>query len=134
MKFKLLSLTLFSLSAVSPLMIPSLTHPAMAGCVAVDVGTQVAVDGNRKGNQTNHTTQNFGPNCTNSRGGSVTTVGQQNCVSGSCEQRRTSSQYVDGDGNPIGVKTPNIGIQVHTPVHVYNPAEDPNWRFYKNNR
>ena len=127
MKFKLLSLSLFSLSAVSPLMIPSFTHPAMAGCVAVDVGTQVAVDGNRTGHQTNHTTQNFGPNCSNSRGGTVTTVGHQSCVSANCQQNRTSSQLVDGDGNPIGVKTPNIGIQVHTPVHVYNPAEDPNW-------
>lgn len=127
MKLKLLSLGLFSVSALSPLMISSFTRPAVAGCVAVDVGTQVAVDGNRRGNQTNNTTQSFGPNCSNSRGGTVTTVGHQSCVSANCEQHRTSSQAVDGDGNPIGVKTPNIGIHVHTPVHVYSPAQDPNW-------
>jgi hypothetical protein len=132
MKFKLLSLSLFSLSAVSPLMIPSLTHPAVAGCVAVDVSTQVAVDGNRKGNQSNSVNQGFGPNCRNGNGGNVTSVGNQVCHSTSCAQSRHSSQYADGDpNNPTGVSTPNIPIQVHVPVHVYDPSKDPNFPFNK---
>jgi hypothetical protein len=132
MKFKLLSLTLFSLSAVSPIMLPSLSHPAMAGCVAVDVSTQVAVDGNRKGNQSNNTNQNFGSNCRNGNGGNVTTVGNQVCHSTNCVQRRNSSQFADGDPNSsTGVSTPNIPISVHVPVHVYDPSKNPNFPFNK---
>lgn len=131
MKFKLLSLTLFSLSAVSPIMLPSLSHPAMAGCVAVDVSTQVAVDGNRKGNQSNNVNQNFGANCRNG-GGTVTSVGNQLCHSTNCVQKRNSSQFADGDPNSYtGVSTPNIPIKVSVPVHVYDPSKDPNFRYYR---
>jgi len=127
MKFKLLSLSLFSITALSPFIVPSFIPSAQAGCIAVDVGTQVAVDGHRQGHQSNHTSQNFGSNCNGTTGSKVTTVGTQTCVSDRCEQRRNSSQYVDGDPNSrIGVRTPNIGIQVRTPVHVYNPSLDPN--------
>lgn len=132
MKFKLLSLGLFSLSAVSPIIISSVTHPAMAGCVAVDVSTQVAVDGNRRGNQSNNTNQNFGPNCRNGNGGNVTTVGNQVCHSANCVQSRNSSQFADGDPNSsTGVNTPNIPIKVHVPVHVYDPSKNPNFPFHK---
>ncbi|MDF5722378.1 MAG: hypothetical protein PUP91_18190 [Rhizonema sp. PD37] len=127
MKFKLLSLSLFSITALSPFIVPSLIPSAQAGCIAVDVGTQVAIDGQRVGHQTNRTSQNFGPNCDGTSGSKVTTVGTQTCVSGRCVQRRNSSQYVDGDPNSrIGVRTPNIGIRVKTPVHVYNPSLDSN--------
>ena len=112
MKFKLLSLSLFSITALSPFIVPSFIPSAKAGCIAVDVGTQVAVDGHRQGHQSNHTSQNFGANCNGTTGSKVTTVGTQTCVSGSCSQRRSSNQFVDGDPNSrIGVRTPNIGIQ-----------------------
>ncbi|MBR8838631.1 MAG: hypothetical protein DSM106950_32680 [Stigonema ocellatum SAG 48.90 = DSM 106950] len=134
MKFKLLSLSLFSLSALSPIAISSLTHPAMAGCVAVDVGTQVAVDGHKgRGNQTNNVNQNFGPNCRNSVGGTVTSVGNQVCHSGTCAQSRTSNQYADGNPNyRTGVNTKNIGIRVNPQIHVYDVSKDPN--FFINRR
>lgn len=124
MKFKLLSLSLFSLSAVSTFVLPSLTPSAMAGCVAVDVSTQVAVDGSNRRRQSNQANQEFGRNC-NGSGSTVTSVGNQVCVSnGTCEQRRTSNQYVDGNpNNRHNVRTPNIGIRVGVPVHVRNAAE-----------
>lgn len=124
MKSKLLSLSLFSLSAVSTFVFPSLTTTAMAGCVAVDVSTQVAVSGSRRRQQSNDVNQDFGRNC-NGSGSSVTTVGNQLCVSGgTCEQRRTSNQFVDGNpNNRSNVRTPNIGIRVGVPVHVRNAAE-----------
>jgi hypothetical protein len=124
MKFKLLSLSLFSLSAVSTFVLPSLTPSAMAGCVAVDVSTQVAVDGSRSRRQSNQVNQDFGRNC-NGSGSTVTTVGNQLCVSGgTCEQRRTSNQYVDGNSNyRSNVRTPNIRVNVGVPVHVRNAAE-----------
>jgi hypothetical protein len=131
MKFKFLSLSLLSLSAVSPFLMPEWTPKAMAGCVAVDVSTQVAIDGTRKtpGRQTNQVSQSFGENCL---GSTVTSVGNQVCVATNCEaQRRSSTQYVSGGSNITGVKTPNINVKVHVPVHVYNPAADPN---FMNNR
>lgn len=123
MKFKLLSLSLFSLSAVSTFFLPSLTPSAMAGCVAVDVSTQVAVDGSRRRRQSNQANQQFGQNC-NGSGSTVTSVGNQVCVSdGTCEQRRRSDQFVDGNShNRSRVRTPNIGVNVHVPVHVNNAA------------
>lgn len=120
MKFKLLSLSLFSISAVSPFLIPSLTPEAMAGCVAVDTSVQVAVDRSRQRSQTNDVSQNFGENC---QGGRVRSSARQVCVSeGKCEQARTSEQNVTGDSNRRSrVNTPNIKVKVHVPVHVTKP-------------
>lgn len=123
MKFKFLSLSLFSAAAISPFLIPSLTPSAQAGCVAVDVNTQVAVDGQRRGNQRNNVNQEFGPNCENSVGGVVRSRSTQVCVTdGTCEQNRESNQFVDGDSNrQVPVRTRNIGIQVDVPVHIQKP-------------
>ena len=123
MNLKLLSLGIFSVVSVSPFLMPSFTPKAAAGCVAVDVGVQVAVDGSRRGSQSNNVNQRFEPNC---NGGSVTTVGKQVCVSSSCEQRRTSDQYVGGNGG-YNTGGRNINIKVGRPIHVYNRAADPNF-------
>ncbi|NWF58956.1 MAG: hypothetical protein HXY43_06515 [Fischerella sp.] len=127
MRFKLLSLGLFSVTAVSPFFMPSLTPSALAGCTAVDVSAQVSVDRSREGNQSNQTNQNFGENCENSVGGTVTSVGTQTCVSGGrCEQRRNSNQFVDGDPNSnVPVRTRNIGIKVNPQIHVPLPSNYP---------
>ena len=44
MKLKLLSLSLFSLTTVSSIFIPSLSNKALAGCNAIDVNIQVSID------------------------------------------------------------------------------------------
>jgi hypothetical protein len=127
MNFKLLSLGIFSAVSVSPFLIPSFTPKAAAGCVAVDVAAQVAVDGSRTRSQSNNVSQRFDPNCS---GGSVTSVGRQVCVASKCEQTRNSDQYVGGTGrHNTGGR--NIQIRVNPQVKVYNPAADPN---FLNNR
>jgi hypothetical protein len=126
MNLKLLSLGIFSAVSVSPFLMPSFTPKAEAGCVAVDVGVQVAVDGSRRGSQSNNVNQRFDPNCS---GGSVTSVGKQVCVSTKCEQTRNSNQSVSGSGRYTGGR--NIPIKVNVPVHVYNRAADPNFPFNK---
>lgn len=118
MNFKLLSVSLFSISAVSTILIPSLNHKAMAGCVAVDTSVQVAVDRSRTRSQGNNVSQNFEDNC---QGGRVRSRASQVCVSeGRCEQYRRSEQNVTGDRNRRSVG-PNIGVKVHVPVHVTKP-------------
>ncbi|WP_017317406.1 hypothetical protein [Mastigocladopsis repens] len=120
MKFKLLSLSLFSISAVSPFLIPALTPAAMAGCVAVDTSVQVAVDRSRERSQTNEVSQNFDPNC---QGGRVRSRASQMCNSdGKCEQYRRSEQNVSGDSSTRRSGGPNIGVKVHVPVHVTKPS------------
>ncbi|MEC4816684.1 MAG: hypothetical protein SAK29_25965 [Scytonema sp. PMC 1069.18] len=120
MKLKLFSLSLFSVSVVSPFLIPFLTPSAMA-CVAVDTSVQVAVDRSRQRSQVNNVSQNFDPNC---QGGRVRSRATQVCHSdGRCEQYRRSEQNVTGNGNRNSrVKTPNIGVKVHVPVHVTKPS------------
>ncbi|MBW4566584.1 MAG: hypothetical protein KME31_00780 [Tolypothrix carrinoi HA7290-LM1] len=127
MNSKLLSLGIFSVVSVSPFLMPSFTPKAAAGCVAVDVAAQVAVDGSRTRSQSNNVSQRFDPNCS---GGSVTSVGNQVCVSTKCEQRRTSNQSVSGNGG-YNTGGRNINIKVNPRVKVYNPAADPNSPLYR---
>jgi hypothetical protein len=127
MNLKLLSLGIFSAVSVSPFLMPSFTPKAEAGCVAVDVAAQVAVDGSRTRSQSNNVSQRFDRNCS---GGSVTSVGNQVCVSTKCEQRRTSNQSVGGNGG-YNTGGRNIQIRVNPKVHVYNRAADPNFPFNK---
>jgi len=127
MNLKLLSLGIFSVVSVSPFLMPSFTPKAEAGCVAVDVGVQVAVDGSRTRSQSNNVNQRFDPNCS---GGSVTSVGKQVCVSTKCEQTRTSNQSVSGNGG-YNTGGRNINIRVGRPIHIYNPAADPNFPYNK---
>jgi hypothetical protein len=126
MKFNLLSLGLFSIVTVSPLLMPSFTPSAQATCVAVDTNVQVAVHGQRRGSgaQSNRTNQEFGANCKNGVS-SVTSRGTQVCVSERCEQRRNSDQFVDGDKNGVRTGGRNIRVNPSVQVDVYSPAHDP---------
>lgn len=118
MKFKLLSLGLLSFSALSPLLMSSFT-PASAQCTAVDTSVQVAVDRSRERTQVNEVSQNFDKNC---EGGRVRSRATQICNSdGKCEQYRRSEQNVTGNGNRRS-RGPNIGVEVHVPVHVTKPS------------
>lgn len=122
MKLKLLSLSLFSLTTVSSILIPSLQNKALAGCNAIDVNIQVAIDDSPKGRQRNDVDQQFGDNCKGTVGSTAVTTSTQVCKSSNCEQKRTSRQKVDGDPNRrTGVNTNNIGIKVDVPVHVQTP-------------
>ena len=118
MNFKLLSLGLFSASAISPLFVPAFTPSAMA-CTAVDVGVQVARE-DKRGVQENNVSQEFDPDCD---GGSVRSRSFQTCKGERCVQKRNSEQRVErGDsGRRSGVKRPNIGVKVHVPVRIQNP-------------
>ncbi|MDJ0675818.1 MAG: hypothetical protein QNJ36_10630 [Calothrix sp. MO_167.B42] len=121
MKFKLLSLGLFSISAISPFFIPAFTPNAMAGCVAVDTNVQVGVTGRKPARQSNKVSQEFGPNCENSVGSSVRSSSSQFCRSENCTQKRTSDQYVDG-GRRVPVRTRNIPIKVNVQVNPRVPS------------
>ncbi|MDJ0796607.1 MAG: hypothetical protein QNJ51_07175 [Calothrix sp. MO_167.B12] len=121
MKSKLLSLGLFSISAISPFLIPALTPSAMAGCVAVDTNVQVAVTEKKRAQQSNNVQQEFGPNCENSVGSSVRSSSSQVCRSANCRQKRTSDQYVDG-GRRVPVKTRNIPVKVDVRVNPVVPS------------
>ena len=121
MKSQLLSLGLFSISAVSSFFVPALTPSAMAGCVAVDTNVQVAVIERRRARQSNNVNQEFGPNCENSVGGVVRSSGTQVCRSADCTQKRTSDQYVDGGRRHSPVKTRNIPIKVNVQVNPVIP-------------
>lgn len=117
MKSKLLSLGLFSLTAVSPLFIPSLTPSASAGCVGVSAGTQISIS--REAQQSTRVNREFSPNCS---GNSATSTATQVCVNnGRCEQRRTVNQSIQG-GNRTGYDpVKNIEVDVNVPVHVKSP-------------
>ena len=124
MKLKLLSLSLFSLTTVSSIFIPSLSNKALAGCNAIDVNIQVSIDDSPRGRQRNDVTQEFGDNCKGTVGTTGVSTSTQVCNSSKCEQRRNSRQRVDGDPNRrTGVNTNNIGIKVDVPVHVKKPKK-----------
>ena len=124
MNFKILSLGLFSLSAISPMFVPAFTPSAMA-CVAVDVNTQVAVEDRNapRGQQTNNATRNLGANCGNGRGGRVVTKSRQVCKSATCNQHRNSHQEVDGDSKyRSGIEYPTVEVDVNTQVNPRVPS------------
>ena len=119
MKLKLLSISLFSLTTLSSIFVPSFENKALAGCNAIDVNVQVSIDDSPKGRQRNNVSQEFGNNCKGSVGATAVTTSTQVCNSENCEQKRTSRQRVDGDPNRrTGVNTNNIGIKIDIPVHV----------------
>jgi hypothetical protein len=125
MKLKLMSLGLFSIATASSLFMPSFMPAAQATCVAVDTNVQVAVHGQRKksGTQSNKVNQQFGKNCKNGVS-SVRSSGTQVCTSQSCEQRRRSDQFVDGDKNGVRTGGKNIRVSPNVQVDVYSPARD----------
>ena len=124
MKLKFLSLSLFSLTTLSSFLVPSLDNKALAGCNAIDVNVQVAIDDSPKGRQRNDVKQEFGENCKGSVGTTGVSTSTQVCNSAECKQKRTSRQRLDGDPNRrVGVNTNNIGIKVDVPVHVKKPKK-----------
>ncbi|MBF1990693.1 hypothetical protein [Fischerella thermalis] len=127
MKFKFLSVGLFSLTVVSPLFAPSFTRPASAlGCVITDVAVQVDVSGSKTpAQQTHNPNQQFGEDCT---GNSVTnTATQVNTGPNSAQQNVNSNSVVGGGATSNTPGKGDVGVKVHVPVDVYNPAADPNF-------
>ena len=134
MKLKLLSGFLFSLTTVSSFFVPSLSDKAFAGCNAIDVNVQVAIDESPRGRQRNDVDHEFGENCEGTVGTTAVGVSSQVCNSVKCEQKRTSRKILDGDPNRrTGVNTRNIDIKVDVPVHVKKPKPPvvPNIRSYR---
>ncbi|MBV6624935.1 MAG: hypothetical protein KI793_18740 [Rivularia sp. (in: Bacteria)] len=124
MKLKLLTISLFSLTSVSSFFVPSFSNKALAGCNAIDVNVQVAIDNSLRGRQRNNVSQEFGENCKGTVGSTAVTTSTQVCNSSECEQKRHSRQQIDGDPNRrTGVNTNNIGIKVDVPVHVKKPKK-----------
>ncbi|MEO1428054.1 MAG: hypothetical protein AAFV71_03110 [Cyanobacteria bacterium J06633_8] len=124
MKLKLLTISLFSLTSVSSFFVPFLSNKALAGCNAIDVNVQVAIDDSPRGRQRNNVSQEFGENCKETVGSTAATTSTQVCNSSECEQKRNNRQQVDGDPNRrTGVNTNNIGIKVDVPVHVKKPKK-----------
>jgi hypothetical protein len=117
MKSKLLSLGLFSLTAVSPFFIPSLTPSASAGCIGVTAGTQIAIS--REASQSTRVNRQSSPGCS---GSTAVSTGKQVCINdGRCEQRRTVNQNFEG-GNRRGYDpVKDINVDVNVPVHVKSP-------------
>ncbi|MDJ0737468.1 MAG: hypothetical protein QNJ47_25950 [Nostocaceae cyanobacterium] len=124
MKLKLLSLTLFSLSAVSPLFIPSLTPSAMAtGCVAASVGPQVSVRGSKTPAEQNNTVnQNIEEGCLGNS--AVCTGAQVFDGPGSVVQNRKCSQTLKGNPNNNLPDVGNVEFNTNPKFDVYNPAKD----------
>lgn len=118
MNLKLLSLGLFSASAISPFLVPAFTPSAMA-CTAVDIGVQIARE-DKRGVQENNVSQEFDPDCD---GGTVVNRSVQSCKSGRCIQRRNSNQRVErgNSGRRSNIKRPKIGVKVNVPVRIQNP-------------
>lgn len=122
MKFKLLSLGLFSVSAVSPFLVSGFTQSAMA-CVAVDVNTQAQV-AKDPGPQRNRVSQNLGPNCGRGRGGTAITRNRQTCIApdGTCTQNRESEQNVDAiPDNRSNVRYPVVKFRINNQIRIRTP-------------
>ena len=118
MNFKLLSLGLFSASAISPFFIPAFTPSAMA-CTTVDIGVQVARE-RKRGVQENNVSQNIDPDCD---GGTVVNRSVQQCRSERCIQRRNSNQRIEaGDrGRRSKIKRPRVRVNVPVQVRIQEP-------------
>lgn len=123
MRFPLLSLSLFSLSAVLPL-VPSAT-PSANACAIVDATTQVAIHGSRNpAQQENSVAMGHDDNCFNNN--IVNTTTQLGVSPGEIQQTHEGNYFVGGgDINNTGFTTPIIQVPVSTQVDVYSPAHDP---------
>ncbi|MBE9168830.1 hypothetical protein IQ238_15370 [Pleurocapsales cyanobacterium LEGE 06147] len=123
MRFPLLSLSLFSLSAVLPL-VPSVT-PSANACAIVDATTQVAIHGSpNPAQQKNNVTMGHDDNCFNNN--IVNTTTQLGISPGEVQQTHQGDYFVGGGNlNNTGFTTPVIQVPVGTQVDVYSPAHDP---------
>lgn len=124
MKLKILSLGLFSLSTLLPL-ISGINSPANAACIMVDTNTQLGIHGSQKpASQSNNVEMKSAENCF----GNVTVSNgtQSSITPGEVQQSRNSSHYVGGGTeNSHGISGPIIKVPVSTQVDVYSPAHDP---------
>ena len=123
MKFKLFSLSLFSVSTLLTLA-PTFTPAAFAGCVMTDVAPQIAIHGSKEpAVQTNNVDMQSESGCLGNTTTSTATqlyVGPDNV-----EQTRNSSHFVSGGkDDATKVTGPSIGVPVSVPVDVYSPAHD----------
>jgi hypothetical protein len=125
MKFRFVSLSLFSLSALLPLT-PSFTPEAKA-CLIYDVTTQVAIHGSQTpAQQDNNVATGSDDNCFNNVAGGTTT--QVGIGAGEVQQSHDAQYFVGGgDQNNSGLTTPTITVTPTTQVDVYSPAHDPNF-------
>ncbi len=123
MRFSLLSLSLFSLSALLSL-VPSFT-PSANACAIVDATTQVAIRGSHNpSQQENAITMGHDDNCFNNN--IVNTTTQLGISPGEIQQTHEGNYFVGGgDINNTGFTTPVIKVPVSTQVDVYSPAHDP---------
>jgi hypothetical protein len=120
MKFKLLSLGLFSLSTLFTLA-PSVTKPAFALCTATDVSVQVALS-DEPATQENDVSVESDPDC---YGNNSTHVMTQFGDAEKVTQTRKSEHHLGGGNNPLselGVETPTIFTPVHVKVNVPRPG------------
>lgn len=122
MKFPWLSVSLFSLSALLPL-VPSVT-PSANACAMVDATTQVAIHGSRNpAQQKNDVTMGHDNNCFNNN--IVNTTTQLGISPGEVQQTHEGNYFVGGGNvNKTGFTTPVIQVPVSTQVDVYSPAHD----------
>ena len=123
MKFKLFSLSLFSVSTLLTLA-PTSTPAAFAGCVMTDVAPQIAIHGSKEpAVQTNNVNMQSESGCLGNTTTSTATqlyVGPDNV-----EQTRNSSHFVGGGKDDVTkVNSPAIAVPVSVPVDVYSPAHD----------
>jgi hypothetical protein len=119
MRFKFLSLSLFSVSTLFALATAT-TKPAFAVCTTTDVNVQVAASKNPAQQENENTVERdeecFGNNSTHTS----TQVGKGDNVN----QRRRSEHRQGGSSNDklreLGVETPNIDTGVDVRVNVPN--------------
>jgi len=134
MKFRMLFLGLFSLSAVAPLGALMAGPAAATACVGVDVTNQIALHGSPDGvYQSQASNMEATPGCF---GSASVNVGNQ-VYTGPGEglvQEQESSHYLDGANNPTGYGNEylpsggqDVFIPVHTQTDIYVPVYDPNF-------
>jgi hypothetical protein len=132
MKFRMLFLGLFSLSAIAPLGALTANPAAAVACVGVDVSNQIALHGSRDGvSQSQSSTMEAAPGCF---GSTSVNVGNQ-VYTGPGDglvQEQESYHYLDGVNNPtpygdeyLPTEGDDIYIPVHTQTDIYVPAYDP---------
>ena len=121
-KIKLYYLSLFSLTALFPLL-PGLTQNASA-CAIVDATTQVALHGSATpANQQNMVNTASDDNCLgNAAVGTTTQVG----IGAAPQQQINQSDYFVGGGNinQTGLTSPVIEVTPETQIDLQNPAYD----------
>ncbi|MEO1392616.1 MAG: hypothetical protein AAFV90_06870 [Cyanobacteria bacterium J06634_5] len=104
MKFPILSLSLFSLSALSISLLPA---EAQAVCVGIDVPTQIAIHGeNTEATQQSESHFEAAPGCFGST--TIHTGTQVYTGHGNIDQSQSNSHYLGGSDEQSGYASPYI--------------------------